>query len=113
MSEVENNIIDDMLSEEELLDLVMGVTPMGAAGSIRNIFKLGWKGLKEARTFIELFSAVNQRNPEVLKFIKELSKKHNLSVTTLKDMAKKRSALESQKHKGKYYPRSDRYTYEE
>jgi len=112
IEEVEDKIVDSMLSDEELLDIVMSVTPAGAPGAVKNIFKLGAKGLKQARQFIQLFSAQNQRNPKAIELINGMVKKYGISITKIKDMAKKRSALESSKYKGKYYPKTDKYKYE-
>ena len=85
MSEVEDNIINNMLSEdwdlmtndifsdEELIDLVMGVTPMGAAGSIKKLKgytshflkKLGYSNRKE---FIDALSKLlNPSHPSNVK----------------------------------------------
>jgi hypothetical protein len=119
MTKIEDNIMKSMLSDEELIDIVMSVTPMGASGSIKNIFKLGAKGLKQARDFLNLWVGSNKSagkgiwNPKVKAMIEKQHKETGLSPTVMKDMAKKRIALESTKYQGKYYPRTEKYRYEE
>ena len=119
LDKIEDDIIESMLSDEELMDIVMSVTPMGASGSIKNIFKLGSKGLKQAKDFLQLSSGANKSagkgiwNPKVKAMIEKQHKETGLSPTVMTDMAKKRIALESTKYKGKYYPRTKKYRYEE
>ena len=119
LDKIEDDIIESMLSDEELMDIVMSVTPMGASGSIKNIFKLGAKGLKQARDFLQLWAGSNKFagkgiwDPKVKAMIAKQHKETGLSPTVMKDMARKRIALESTKHKGKYHPRTNKYRYEE
>lgn len=106
------------ISNEEIIDIVMGL--VGVGGSVKagvNVFKLGPKGLKQAKDFIQLFAGSNKSkgkgiwNPKVVEILKKVHKETGLSITKIEDMARKRIA--AKKIDGKYYHRSDKYRYEE
>tara|TARA_X000001382_G_scaffold130408_2_gene125160 strand:- start:641 stop:1030 length:390 start_codon:yes stop_codon:yes gene_type:complete len=98
---IENKIIESMLSEEELLDIAMGVTPIGAAGSIKNIFKLGKPGLQLAKNYIQKIGKLPKKQGNIKLYNKasDVIKKElntNRPISQIYDMARSRIALENQ-----------------